>query len=123
MDEIRALLNDCNTATVMAERIGRTRGMTILKERVAELRPISLEPDPFQRTDYRPGERRDVSRTCRRSRPAGSPGRPRKSDCGSLPTHGGRDLCGNPCLIYGRPAKCPDGVLILARGADADRAA
>jgi hypothetical protein len=29
-------------ATVIAERIGWTRGMTILKERVAELRPISL---------------------------------------------------------------------------------
>jgi hypothetical protein len=27
-------------ATVIAERIGWTRGMTILKERVAELRPI-----------------------------------------------------------------------------------
>lgn len=57
-DQIRALLKDCNTmpATVIAERIGWTRGMTILKERVAELRPIYLEPDPFQRTDYRPGE-------------------------------------------------------------------
>jgi transposase len=56
--QIRALLKDCNTmpATVIAERIGWTRGMTILKERVAELRPIYLEPDPFQRTDYRPGE-------------------------------------------------------------------
>ena len=56
--EIRALLKDCNTmpATVIAERIGWTRGMTILKERVAEIRPIYLEPDPFQRTDYRPGE-------------------------------------------------------------------
>lgn len=30
--------------------------MTILKDRIAELRPIYLEPDPFQRTDYRPGE-------------------------------------------------------------------
>lgn len=56
--EIRALLKDCNTmpATVIAERIGWTRGITILKERVAELRPIYLEPDPYQRTDYRPGE-------------------------------------------------------------------
>jgi transposase len=43
-------------ATVVAERIGWTRGMTILKERVAEIRPLFLEPDPFQRTDYRPGE-------------------------------------------------------------------
>jgi hypothetical protein len=30
--------------------------MTMLKERVAEIRPIYLEPDPFQRTNYRPGE-------------------------------------------------------------------
>jgi transposase len=57
-DQIRVLLKGCNTmpATVIAERIGWTRGMTILKERVAELRPLFLEPDPFQRTDYRPGE-------------------------------------------------------------------
>ena len=56
--QIRELLRDCNTmpATVVAERIGWTRGMTILKERVAEIRPLFLEPDPFQRTDYRPGE-------------------------------------------------------------------
>jgi transposase len=41
-------------ATVIAERIEWPRGMTILKERVAELRPLYLEPDPFRRTDYRP---------------------------------------------------------------------
>jgi transposase len=52
------LLQQCNTipATVIAERIGWTRGITILKERVAELRPLYLDPDPYQRTDYRPGE-------------------------------------------------------------------
>jgi transposase len=56
--QIRVLLKDCPTmpATVIAERIGWTRGMTILKERIAEIRPLFLEPDPFQRTDYRPGE-------------------------------------------------------------------
>jgi len=43
-------------ATLVAERISWTRGITILKERVAELGPLFLEPDPFQRTDYRPGE-------------------------------------------------------------------
>jgi transposase len=43
-------------ATVIAERIGWSRGMTVLKGRVAELRPLYLEPDPYQRTDYRPGE-------------------------------------------------------------------
>jgi hypothetical protein len=54
-DQIRELLRGCNTmpATVIAERIGWTRGMTILKERVRELRPLFLEPDPLQRTDYR----------------------------------------------------------------------
>lgn len=57
-NQIRALLKDCPTmpATVIAERISWTRGITILRERVAELRPLFLEPDPFQRTDYRPGE-------------------------------------------------------------------
>jgi transposase len=43
-------------ATVIAERIGWRRGITILKERVAELRPLYLPQDPYQRTDYRPGE-------------------------------------------------------------------
>jgi hypothetical protein len=32
------------------------RGITILKERVAELRPLYQQPRPFQRTDYEPGE-------------------------------------------------------------------
>jgi transposase len=55
---IRELLMDCPTmpATVIAERIGWTRGITILKERVAELRPLYQQPRPFQRTDYEPGE-------------------------------------------------------------------
>ena len=56
--QIKELLRGCPTmpATVIAERIGWSRGMTILKERVAEIRPLFLEPDPFQRTTYRPGE-------------------------------------------------------------------
>lgn len=56
--QIKELLRGCPTmpATVIAERIEWTRGMTILKERVAEIRPLFLEPDPFQRTTYRPGE-------------------------------------------------------------------
>jgi transposase len=41
---------------VLAERVGWERGMTIFKERVAELRPLFRPPDPCQRTDYRPGE-------------------------------------------------------------------
>jgi hypothetical protein len=45
---IRALLQTCPTmpATVIAERIGWTRGMTVMSERVRELRPIFLPPDP-----------------------------------------------------------------------------
>jgi hypothetical protein len=42
--------------TVIAERIGWAHGMTILKERVRELRPLFVPPDPCQRTAYRPGE-------------------------------------------------------------------
>jgi len=43
-------------ATVIAERIEWQHGITILKERVAELRPLFKPPDPYQRTSYRPGE-------------------------------------------------------------------
>ena len=43
-------------ATVIAERIGWTRGITVLKERVAELRPVYLPPDPASRTSYLAGE-------------------------------------------------------------------
>jgi transposase len=41
---------------VIAERIGWKRGLTILKERLRELRPLFLPPDPAGRTTYRPGE-------------------------------------------------------------------
>ena len=43
-------------ATVIAERIGWDRGLTVLKERVAELRPAYLPPDPASRTAYEPGQ-------------------------------------------------------------------
>ena len=51
---IRELLQVVPTipATVIAERIGWTRSMTVLKERVAELRPVYLPPDPASRTAY-----------------------------------------------------------------------
>jgi transposase len=42
-------------ATVIAERIGWPRGLTVLKARVAELRPAYLPPDPASRTVYEPG--------------------------------------------------------------------
>jgi transposase len=56
--EIRALLADVPTmpATVIAERIGWSRSITVLRDRVAELRPLFVPPDPAQRTVYRPGE-------------------------------------------------------------------
>ena len=43
-------------ATVIAERIEWEHGITILKDRVAQLRPLFKPPDPCQRTSYRPGE-------------------------------------------------------------------
>ena len=56
--QIRALLAEFPRmpATVIAERIGWTRSLTILKDRVRELRPIYLPADPCQRTEYQPGE-------------------------------------------------------------------
>jgi transposase len=55
---VRELLQAFPTmpATVIAERIGWTRGLTVLKERVAELRPVYLPPDPAGRTSYVAGE-------------------------------------------------------------------
>jgi transposase len=43
-------------ATVIAERIGWTRGLTVLKQRIRELRPVYLPPDPASRTLYVAGE-------------------------------------------------------------------
>jgi transposase len=43
-------------ATVIAERIGWDRGITVLKDRVRELRPAYLPPDPASRTAYAAGE-------------------------------------------------------------------
>jgi transposase len=43
-------------ATVIAERVGWTRGMTVFKQRVSELRPVFLPPDPASRTTYEAGE-------------------------------------------------------------------
>jgi transposase len=56
--EIRRLLmaTPRMPATVIAERIGWTRSMTVLKDRVRELRPLYVPPDPSGRTEYRPGQ-------------------------------------------------------------------
>jgi transposase len=43
-------------ATVIADRIGWERGLTVLKDRVRELRPVYLPPDPASRTSYVAGE-------------------------------------------------------------------
>jgi transposase len=55
---IRELLQVWPTmpATVIAERIGWTRGLTVLKDRVRELRPVYLPADPASRTAYVAGE-------------------------------------------------------------------
>ena len=44
------------SATVIAERIGWDRSIRVLRDRVAELRPAYLPPDPASRTAYEPGE-------------------------------------------------------------------
>jgi hypothetical protein len=44
-------------ATVVAERIGWERSITVLRERVAQLRPLYLPQDPAGRTAYEPGGR------------------------------------------------------------------
>ena len=43
-------------ATVIAERVGWTRGKTVFADRVRELRPTYLPPDPASRTSYVAGE-------------------------------------------------------------------
>jgi transposase len=55
---IRELLQAFPTmpATVIAERVGWTRGKTVFADRVRELRPVYLPPDPASRTNYLPGE-------------------------------------------------------------------
>jgi len=55
---IRELLQAFPTmpATVIAERIGWTRSIRVLRDRVAELRPVYLPPDPASRTAYAAGE-------------------------------------------------------------------
>jgi transposase len=56
--QIRDLLRDFPQmpATVIAERIGWDRSLTVLKERVRLLRPVYAPQDPSSRTTYDPGE-------------------------------------------------------------------
>lgn len=44
-------------ATVIADRVGWQRGMSVFTARVRDLRPYYLPPDPSSRTTYQPGER------------------------------------------------------------------
>ena len=55
---IRELLSAFPTmpATVIAERVGWTRGKTVFADRIRELRPAYLPPDPASRTTYVAGE-------------------------------------------------------------------
>jgi transposase len=55
---IRELLRAFPTmpATVIAERVGWTRGKTVFADRVRQLRPVYLPPDPASRTSYAAGE-------------------------------------------------------------------
>src|SRR5262245_32470987 len=43
-------------ATVIAERVGWTRGKTVFADRVRQLRPAYLPADPASRTNYVAGE-------------------------------------------------------------------
>jgi transposase len=56
--QVRALLAEFPQmpATVIAERIGWEHGLTVLKDRVRELRPVYAPADPASRTTYVPGE-------------------------------------------------------------------
>ena len=56
--QIRALLaaTPRMPATVIAERIGWQYSSSVLRARVAELRPLYLPADPADRTQYRAGE-------------------------------------------------------------------
>ena len=56
--EIKKLLADSPRmpATVIAERIGWERSMTVLKDKVRELRPLYTGVDPADRLVHRPGQ-------------------------------------------------------------------
>ena len=56
---IRELLREYPSmpATVIAQRVGWQRSITVLKDRVRELRPLYLPPDPASRTTYVAGDR------------------------------------------------------------------
>jgi len=56
--QIRALLAEFPQmpSTVIMERVGWRRGKTVFFERVQQLRPLFVPPDPASRTEYQAGE-------------------------------------------------------------------
>ncbi|MCT1608056.1 IS21 family transposase [Nesterenkonia massiliensis] len=58
LPEIHKLLKDTPRmpATVIAERIGWDRSLTILKDKIREIRPLYTGVDPADRLDHKPGE-------------------------------------------------------------------
>jgi transposase len=56
--QVRALLAEFPDmpSTVIMERIGWTRGKTVLFGRIQQLQPLFIPPDPASRTEYQPGE-------------------------------------------------------------------
>ncbi len=68
--------------TVIADRIGWTRSIRVLRKRVSDLRPVYLPPDPASRTAYVAGRSRSATSGSRRSRCRSGSGRPaRPSSC------------------------------------------
>lgn len=104
---IRALLTESPVmqATVIAERVGWTRSITVFRERVTQLRPLFAPADPASRTTYAPGELAQcdlwfppveslgpaaVNTPTASSTPAG--GRPARTRPGWIPTRQAEDL-------------------------------
>lgn len=56
--QIRLLLKEFPEmpSTVIMERVGWTRGKTVLFDRIAQLRPVYRPVDPVSRTQYQPGD-------------------------------------------------------------------
>ncbi|GII82587.1 transposase [Sphaerisporangium siamense] len=56
--QIRVLLAEfpAMPSTVIMERVGWTRGRSVIFDRIAQLRPLFQPVDPASRTEYQPGE-------------------------------------------------------------------
>jgi len=120
--EIRRLLKDVPDmpATVITERIGWERGMTVLRDRIGELRPLFVPVDPAQRTWCRPGElaqwdlwQPDVAipvefgRSVKLWTVAGVSGFSRLIGARMVPSRAGHDLLGGMLVIIAGFAAVP----------------